>query len=64
MIEKAQAQMPAVVDIVLGAAAITVPLWLQWLHEGAQIFIAVGGAILIVYRFYRIGVKWYRKGKQ
>lgn len=37
-------------DFGLGGAAVTVPLWLQYLEAWAQAFVMIGGAVLLVMR--------------
>ena len=42
------------VDIPIGAAGITAPMWLEPLNQWLALAVAIGSLVLIGYRFYVI----------
>lgn len=50
-------------DISLGSAAVTSPIWLQYLESGSKTVALVGGAVLIVIRV-AIAIRDWRNGNQ
>ena len=42
------------IDIPIGAAGITAPMWLEPLNQWLALVVAVGSIVLIAYRFYVI----------
>lgn len=54
-------QMKAAFDYSLGGAAISSPLWLQYLEQGAAMITLFGGAILILGRLWQMFREWQGK---
>ena len=48
------------IDLSVGAGAISIPWWMQ-LTAGLELFIAVGGAILICLRLAVAGREWWKR---
>jgi len=42
------------IDIPIGAAGITAPMWLEPLNQWLALVVAIGSLVLIGYRFYVI----------
>lgn len=50
----------AAVDVPIGVGAVSLPVWIEYLKEGAVAVTAVGGAILVGIRI-AVAIRDYRK---
>tara|TARA_Y100000593_G_C4302110_1_gene333893 strand:+ start:379 stop:573 length:195 start_codon:yes stop_codon:yes gene_type:complete len=41
-----------VIDTTIATGMISTPIWLQWVEQGLQIFMLVGGAALLIMRLW------------
>ena len=49
-------------DTVIATSLVSTPLWLQWVEQGLQLFMLVGGSVLLVFRLWAMIKE--RKSKQ
>jgi len=48
-------------DTALGVTAVSSPIWLQHLAEGLEIYVLLGGAVLITLRVWRTYKRTYKR---
>ena len=41
-----------VVDTTLATSLVSTPIWLQWVEQSLQLFMLVGGSILLIFRLW------------
>ena len=41
-----------VTDTALSTSLVSTPIWLQWVEQGLQLFMLVGGSILLAFRLW------------
>ena len=41
-----------VTDTALSTSLVSTPIWLQWVEQGLQLFMLVGGSVLLVFRLW------------
>ncbi len=51
-----------VLDTAIATGMVTTPIWLQWVEQSLQLFMLIGGSILLIARLWSVLVK--RKGKK
>ena len=39
-------------DTVIATSLVSTPLWLQWVEQGLQLFMLVGGSVLLAFRLW------------
>ena len=48
-----------ITDTTLATGLVSTPIWLQWVEQGLQLFMLVGGSILLIFRLWAM----YRERK-
>ena len=48
-----------ITDTPLATGLVSTPIWLQWVEQGLQLFMLVGGSILLIFRLWAM----YRERK-
>ncbi len=51
-----------ILDTAIATGMVTTPIWLQWVEQSLQLFMLIGGSILLIARLWSVFVK--RKGKK
>ena len=41
-----------ITDTALSTSLVSTPIWLQWVEQGLQLFMLVGGSILLAFRLW------------
>ena len=41
-----------ITDTVIATSLVSTPLWLQWVEQGLQLFMLVGGSVLLAFRLW------------
>ena len=41
-----------VTDTALSTSLVSTPIWLQWVEQGLQLFMLVGGSVLLTFRLW------------
>ena len=41
-----------VTDTALSTSLVSTPFWLQWIEQGLQLFMLVGGSVLLAFRLW------------
>ena len=41
-----------VTDTALSTSLVSTPIWLQWVEQGLQLFMLVGGSVLLAFRLW------------
>ena len=41
-----------ITDTTIATGLVSTPIWLQWVEQGLQLFMLVGGSILLVFRLW------------
>lgn len=44
----------AYTDTAIATSVVSTPLWLQWFESGLQLFMLVGGALLLILRLWAV----------
>ena len=50
-----------VTDTALSTSLVSTPIWLQWVEQGLQLFMLVGGSVLLVFRLWAMLTERKRK---
>lgn len=50
-----------VLDTVFATGMISTPLWLQWVEQSLQVFMLIGGSLILIVRLWSLFIK--KKGK-
>jgi len=50
-------------DVSIGAGAASSVIWIDYLHIASQEIVVVGGALLVLYRIWRVMYKNYKRHK-
>ena len=48
-----------ITDTTIATGLVSTPIWLQWVEQGLQLFMLVGGSILLLFRLWAM----YRERK-
>ena len=49
---KTPEQLKNATDTVIATSLVSTPLWLPWVEQGLQLFMLVGGSVLLVFRLW------------
>tara|TARA_B100000073_G_C23374910_1_gene428519 strand:+ start:193 stop:390 length:198 start_codon:yes stop_codon:yes gene_type:complete len=49
---KTPEQLKNATDTVIATSLVSTPLWLQWVEQGLQLFMLVGGSVLLAFRLW------------
>ena len=41
-----------ITDTALSTSLVSTPIWLQWVEQGLQLFMLVGGSVLLAFRLW------------
>ncbi len=51
-----------ILDTVIATGMVTTPIWLQWVEQSLQLFMLIGGSILLIARLWSVLIR--KKGKK
>jgi hypothetical protein len=51
-----------IIDTAIATGMVTTPIWLQWVEQSLQLFMLIGGSILLIARLWSIFIR--KKGKE
>ena len=43
-----------ILDTTIATSLLSTPIWLQWLEQSLQLFMLVGGSVLLVFRLWAL----------
>ena len=49
---KTPEQLKNATDTVIATSLVSTPIWLQWVEQGLQLFMLVGGSVLLVFSLW------------
>ena len=49
---KTPEQLKNATDKVIATSLVSTPIWLQWVEQGLQLFMLVGGSVLLIFRLW------------
>ena len=49
---KAPENVKNIVDATIATSLVSTPIWLQWVEQSLQLFMLIGGSILLIYRLW------------
>lgn len=41
-----------IVDTTIATSLVSTPIWLQWVEQSLQLFMLIGGSLLLIYRLW------------
>tara|TARA_R100000664_G_C2731457_1_gene121913 strand:+ start:472 stop:660 length:189 start_codon:yes stop_codon:yes gene_type:complete len=46
-----------IIDTAIATGMVTTPIWLQWVEQSLQLFMLIGGSILLIARLWSVFIK-------